>query len=114
MRLKVLVEYLTYQIPESGGKASFIVIDYVIDGHTAFPVHESCEQESLTYGGMPYVLFEELEKLLSAAYTAGAKGRGLAFECRADGKNAAVIYYEGENVIFRGNAAKGGEKRESE
>lgn len=57
---------------------------------------------------------EELEKLLSAAYTAGAKGRGLAFECRADGKSAAVIYYEGENVIFRGNAAKGGEKRESE
>ena len=57
---------------------------------------------------------EELEKLLSAAYTAGAKGCGLAFECRADGKNAAVIYYEGENVIFRGNAAKGGEKRESE
>ena len=57
---------------------------------------------------------EELEKLLSAAYTAGAKGRGLAFECRADGKNVAVIYYEGENVIFRGNAAKGGEKRESE
>lgn len=57
---------------------------------------------------------EELEKLLSAAYTAGSKGRGLAFECRADGKNAAVIYYEGENVIFRGNAAKGGEERESE
>lgn len=57
---------------------------------------------------------EELEKLLSAAYTAGAKGRGLAFECRADGKNAAVIYYEGENVIFRGNTAKGGEKSESE
>lgn len=57
---------------------------------------------------------EELEKLLSAAYTAGAKGCGLAFECRADGKNAAVIYYEGENVIFRGNAAKGGEKSESE
>ena len=64
MRLKVLVEYLTYQIPESGRKASFIVIDYVIDGHTAFPVHESCEQESLTYGGMPYVLLEELERLL--------------------------------------------------
>lgn len=57
---------------------------------------------------------EELEKLLSAAYTAGTKGRGLAFECRTDGKNAAVIYYEGENVIFRGNAAKGGEKSESE
>lgn len=57
---------------------------------------------------------EELEKLLSAAYTAGAKARGLAFECRADGKNAAVIYYEGENVIFRGNTAKGGEKSESE
>ena len=57
---------------------------------------------------------EELEKLLSAAYSAGVKGNGIAFECKANGKNAAVIYYEGKNVIFRGNAAKGGEKNESE
>ncbi len=57
---------------------------------------------------------EELEKLLSAAYSAGVKGSGIAFECKTDGRNAAVIYYEGKNVIFRGNATKGGEKNESE